>query len=185
VVASTNKRLADLVSEGRFRDDLYFRLSVVRVSIPPLCERREDVPYLIEHFVNRFNAKRGKQIDGLTPAAMELLMRHDFPGNVRELENIIEYAFVLCHGRLIDISHLPEELQAMRHERRAQASGPSKLESAESDAIRAAIDRAGGVLTKAAEELGIHRTSLWRKMRRHGLNATDSQPRAASSRTRR
>ncbi|OFW41425.1 MAG: Fis family transcriptional regulator, partial [Acidobacteria bacterium RIFCSPLOWO2_12_FULL_67_14b] len=116
VVASTNKRLADLVSEGRFRDDLYFRLSVVRLSIPPLVERREDIPYLVEHFVQRFNAKRGKQIGGVTPAVMAILMRHDFPGNARELENIIEYGFVLCHNRLIDIAHLPEELQAGRHE---------------------------------------------------------------------
>jgi PAS domain S-box-containing protein len=184
IVASTNKRLADLVSDGRFRDDLYFRLSVVRVSIPPLCERREDVPYLIEHFVHRFNAKRGKQIGGLTPSAMELLMRHDFPGNVRELENIIEYAFVLCHGRLIDVPHLPEELQAVRHERRAQAGGRSKLDSAEADVIRAAIARTDGVLVRAARELGIDRTTLWRKMKRYGLHAIDYQPRATSPRTR-
>jgi PAS domain S-box-containing protein len=185
VVASTNRRLADLVSEGRFRDDLYFRLSVVRLSIPPLRERREDVPYLIEHFVDRFNAKRGKQIGGLTPAAMELLMRHDFPGNVRELENIIEYAFVLCHDALIDVPHLPEELQAVRHERQAAPAARSRLQTAEADAVRAAVARTGGVLGRAAQELGIDRTTLWRKMKRYGLKATDYRPRPRSPLARR
>ena len=184
VVASTNKRLADLVSEGRFRDDLYFRLSVVRLSIPPLVERREDIPYLVEHFVQRFNAKRGKQIGGVTPAVMAILMRHDFPGNARELENIIEYGFVLCHNRLIDIAHLPEELQAGRHEPHAGPAAASRLEYAEADAVRAAIVRAGGVLGKAAEELGINRTTLWRKMKRHGLTA-DLEPRHALAPARR
>jgi PAS domain S-box-containing protein len=169
VIASTNKRLADLVSDGRFRDDLYFRLSVVRVTIPPLKERREDIPYLVEHFVHRFNAKRGKQIAGLTPAAMEILMRYDFPGNVRELENIIEYGFVLCHNRLIDVPHLPEELQASRHEPSKGTGGGSRLQWAEADTIRAAVARAGGALGKAAAELGIDRTTLWRKMKRYGL----------------
>jgi PAS domain S-box-containing protein len=177
VVASTNKRLAELVSDGRFRDDLYFRLSVVRLTVPPLRERREDIPYLVEHFVQRFNAKRGKHIAGLTPAAMEVLMRHDFPGNVRELENVIEYGFVLCHNRLIDVSHLPEELQPSRHEAREAQSAGSSLQWAEADAIRAAVARADGVLGKAAEELGINRTTLWRKMRRYGLAATDRSPR--------
>jgi PAS domain S-box-containing protein len=112
VVAATNKKLVDLVSEGKFRDDLYFRLSVARLTIPSLRERREDIPYLVEWFVQRFNTKRGKQIAGVTPAVMEVLMRHDFPGNVRELENIIEYGFVLCRDGLIDVRHLPEELQS-------------------------------------------------------------------------
>jgi PAS domain S-box-containing protein len=171
VIASTNKRLADLVSEGRFRDDLYFRLSVVRLSIPSLRERREDIPYLVEHFVNRFNAKRGKQIAGLTPAAMEILMRHQFPGNVRELENIIEYGFVLCHDRLIDVGHLPEELQATRHEPTESSDGSSRLQRAEADAIRTALTRCDGAPGKAAAELGISRTTLWRKMKRLRLTA--------------
>lgn len=169
VVASTNKRLADLVSEGEFRDDLYFRLSVVRLTIPPLRERREDIPYLVEHFVRRFNAKRGKQIAGVTPAVMEILMRHDLTGNVRELENIIEYGFVLCHDRLIDVAHLPEDLQSLRHEPTHATRPTTRLESAEAEAIRAAISHADGALGKAAAELGINRTTLWRKMKRYNL----------------
>jgi len=113
IVAATNRRLAEMVSEGKFRDDLYFRLAVVRLAVPPLSQRRQDIPLLVEHFVKRFNAKRGKKIQGVTPEVMELLMRHDFPGNVRELENIIEYAFVLCHDTLIDLRHLPEDVNPL------------------------------------------------------------------------
>jgi transcriptional regulator with PAS, ATPase and Fis domain len=173
VVAVTNKKLVELVSDRRFRDDLYFRLCVARLSIPCLRERREDIPYLIERFVQRFNAKRGKQIDGVTPAVMEVLMRHDFPGNVRELENIIEYGFVLCHSNMIDIRHLPEELQPSAQQ--PVEAGPSsprfKLEQAEADVLRSALAHTHGSIGKAAEELGVSRTTLWRKMRRFGISA--------------
>jgi PAS domain S-box-containing protein len=184
VVASTNRRLAELVSEGRFRDDLYFRLCVVRLSIPPLRERREDIPYLVDHFVHRFNAKRGKQIAGVTPAVMEILMRHDFPGNAREIENVIEYGFVLCHDRLIDVPHLPEELQASRHDQPERPGSGSGLQWAEADAIQAAITRAGGALGIAARNLGINRTTLWRKMKRYGLIAAEPADCTRSGRAR-
>jgi PAS domain S-box-containing protein len=175
VVAATNKKLVELVSGGGFRDDLYFRLSVARLTIPCLRERREDIPYLIERFVQRFNAKRGKQIDGVTPAVMEVLMRHDFPGNVRELENIIEYGFVLCHGNMIDVRHLPEELQprAQQPARSGHSTPRLKLEQAEADVIRSALTHTRGSIGKAARELGISRTTLWRKMKRFGVSAED------------
>jgi len=175
VVAATNRKLVDLVSEGKFRDDLYFRLSVARLTIPSLRERREDIPYLVEWFVQRFNTKRGKQIAGVTPAVMEVLMRHGFPGNVRELENIIEYGFVLCHDGLIDVRHLPEELQsdAQRSVTESHSSSNSKLKWAEADAIRFALTRSHGSVGKAAEELGISRTTLWRKMKSFGVLAED------------
>jgi PAS domain S-box-containing protein len=175
VVAATNRRLVDLVSEGKFRDDLYFRLSVARLTIPSLRERREDIPYLVDWFVRRFNTKRGKQIAGVTPAVMEVLMRHDFPGNVRELENIIEYGFVLCHDGMIDVRHLPEELQvdAQRSATEGHLSSNSKLKWAEADAIRSALTRSHGSVRKAAEELGVSRTTLWRKMKSFGVLAED------------
>jgi transcriptional regulator with PAS, ATPase and Fis domain len=179
VVAVTNKKLVELVSERRFRDDLYFRLCVARLSIPCLRERREDIPYLIERFVQRFNAKRGKQIDGVTPAVMEILMRHDFPGNVRELENIIEYGFVLCHSNQIDLCHLPEELQP-RAQQPVAADQPSprfKLEQAEADVVRSALAHTHGSIINAAEELGVSRTTLWRKMRRFEISAEDYRQR--------
>jgi PAS domain S-box-containing protein len=175
VVAATNKKLVELVSDGRFRDDLYFRLSVARLTIPSLRERREDIPYLVERFVERFNAKRGKEIAGITPAVMEILMRYDFPGNVRELENIIEYGFVLCHGNMIDVRHLPEELQPpARHRVTDSHSSPRlKLEQAEADVIRSALTHTRGSIGKAAEELGVSRTTLWRKMKRLDVSAED------------
>ena len=175
VVAATNKKLVELVSDGRFRDDLYFRLSVARLTIPSLRERREDIPYLVECFVERFNAKRGKEIAGITPAVMEILMRYDFPGNVRELENIIEYGFVLCHDKLIDVCHLPEEMQPGVHQQvtASRSSPDSELKWAEADVIRAALTRNRGSVGKAAEELGISRTTLWRKMKRFSVSAED------------
>jgi len=179
VVAVTNKKLVELVSDRRFRDDLYFRLCVARLSIPCLRERREDIPYLVERFVQRFNAKRGKQIDGVTPAVMEVLMRHDFPGNVRELENIIEYGFVLCHGNMIDVRHLPEELQqhAQQPVTADESSPKFKLEQAEADVVRSALAHTHGSISKVAEELGVSRTTLWRKMRRFGISAEDYRQR--------
>ncbi len=175
VVAATNKKLVELVSGGGFRDDLYFRLSVARLTIPSLRDRREDIPYLIDRFVQRFNAKRGKQIDGVTPAVMEVLMRHDFPGNVRELENIIEYGFVLCHDNMIDVRHLPEELQPRAQQLVASSDSSPRLqlEQAEADVIRSALTHTRGSIGKAAEELGVSRTTLWRKMKRFGVSAGD------------
>lgn len=176
VVAATNKRLFELVSKERFRDDLYFRLAVVRMTIPPLRERREDIPHLVEHFIRRYNAKRGKQIEGVTPAVMELFMRHDFPGNVRELENLIEYGFVLCHRNRIDIRHLPEEYQADHPaggSLQSVDSGRSPLRRAEEDAIRSVLQQNRGNLGQTARQLGISRTTLWRRMAAYDLDARD------------
>ncbi|MDJ0762067.1 MAG: sigma 54-interacting transcriptional regulator [Myxococcota bacterium] len=178
VVAATNRKLADLVSQGKFRDDLYFRLAVVRLSIPPLRERRGDIPYLVEHFIQRFNAKRGKHISGVTPQVMALFMRHDFPGNVRELENLIEYGFVLCHNRLIDVDHLPEDFrppeQKYNSNNNPHAPTPkgTQLQWAEADTIRHAFERNNGNVGNTAKELGISRTTLWRKMKKYHISAT-------------
>ncbi len=182
VVAATNRKLLELVSQGQFRDDLYFRLAVVRVSIPPLRERREDIPYLVDHFTERFNAKRGTQVVGVTPAVMEIFMRHPFPGNVRELENLIEYGFVLCHGGLIDVKHLPEDVQQMaggqdlrgEMDDARDTSSSSHLMAAEADAIVSALQAANGHLGETCRVLGISRTTLWRKMKKHGIQAKNS-----------
>ena len=173
VVAATNQRLAELVSQGRFRDDLYFRLAVVRLNLPPLAERRCDIPLLVEHFVDRYNTKRDKNIKGVSPEVMEAMMRHDFPGNVRELENLIEFAFVLCHGRTIEMKHLPEDFQVEVHAPRVAqtiAQGPSGLKWAEAEAIQTALKATAGQLARAAAELGISRTTLWRKMKRYKIS---------------
>jgi len=171
IVAATNKNLAELVSLGQFRDDLYFRIAVVKLTIPPLMERRVDIPYLIEHFIERFNAKRGRRIKGVTPEVMAILMRYNFPGNVRELENIIEYGFVLCHNRFIEVGHLPEHLQPRDEAARRVLSGEnaSPLQQGEADTIRIALSQNQGHQGHAAQDLGISRTTLWRKMKKHGI----------------
>jgi PAS domain S-box-containing protein len=171
IVAATNRDLSTLVSQGRFRDDLYFRLAVVRLSIPSLAERREDIPYLVEHFVRRFNAKQGKHIQGVTPSVMNILMRHDFPGNVRELENVIEYAFVLCRNGLIDLCHLPDGVKAAASTRLAAPATAGPLQASEADVIRGAVIRNRGHLGRTARELRVSRTTLWRKMTKHGIDA--------------
>ena len=173
IVAATNQKLAELVSDGKFRDDLYFRLAVVRLTLPPLKERREDIPFLVEHFIQRFNAKRGKNIAGVTPAVMEIFMRYPFPGNVRELENLIEYGFVLCHDRVIDVRHLPEEFQHSSSgtvDLDLSRGTSSKLKWAEADTIRVSLRRWRGHLGKTAKDLGISRTTLWRKMNKYSIS---------------
>jgi transcriptional regulator with PAS, ATPase and Fis domain len=175
VVTSTNRDLATLMGQGKFRDDLYFRLAVVRLSLPPLSERRQDIPLLVDHFIQRYNTRRGKRIQGVTPEVLEIVMRHPFPGNVRELENVIEYCFVLCENGLIDVRHLPDDLQAWA------AASPTPLarapiaplQESEADAVRAALERNGGNRARTAAELQISRTTLWRKLKRYGIRAEE------------
>ncbi|MBE9541603.1 MAG: sigma 54-interacting transcriptional regulator, partial [Proteobacteria bacterium] len=114
IVAATNKDLTELVKRGLFREDLYYRINVVKLTLPPLRERREDIPLLVDHFLERFNRLSGKEIAGVSQEVLSILMAYDFPGNVRELENIIEHATVLCQGGLIESQHLPDYLQPAR-----------------------------------------------------------------------
>jgi len=164
VIVATNRDLAEMVKEGSFRRDLYYRLNVVRLQLPPLRERREDIPLLAQHFVERFNIKQNKEVEGLSPEALALLMECDYPGNVRQLENALEHAFVMCHGRQIRPEHLPRELAA------APAPPPEEsFESAEEGLLRRVLAKHGGKYVEAARELGIHRTTLYRKRRRYQL----------------
>ncbi len=165
VVTATNKDLAELVKRGEFRQDLYYRVNVVKLSLPPLRQRREDIPLLVDHFITRFNRLRGKDITGVSPEVLNILMKHDFPGNVRELENIIEHSFVLCRGKLILPEHLPDYLQPSQ----ARVSPPLTLNELEAQFIVDALRRNGWNRIATAKELGIHQTTLWRKMKRFGI----------------
>jgi len=171
IIAATNKDLSTLVKEGKFRDDLYYRLNVVKIDLPPLSQRREDIPILIDAFIQKFNAKMGKQITGVSDQVLRLLLNHDFPGNVRELENIIEHAFVLCGGNRIDLNCLPKELTEGQEE--MPPSSPLREETpfrkAEAEIIERTLKKYGGNRAKAARELGIERTTLWRKIRKYRL----------------
>jgi len=175
VVTATNRDLSALMSQGEFRDDLFFRLAVVRLFVPPLSQRRQDIPLLIDHFIQRFNARRGKRVQGVTPAVMEILMRHPLPGNARELENVIEYCFVLCHEGTIDVRHLPDELQ-VSVEPGVSSPAPARmlpLAENEAQALREALSNNNGSRSRTAKSLQISRSTLWRKMKRYGIDAPD------------
>jgi len=164
IIAATNRDLEEMVRAGRFREDLYYRLNVMKVELPPLRERRDDIPLLVEHFIQKYNKKMGKEIEGVSEEAMRLLLNHPYPGNVRELENIMEHAFILCKGRIILPEHLPHYLYA-----KTPSLPAASLKEWEREIIKEVLRRSGGNITRAARELGIHRTTLWRKMKRYQL----------------
>jgi DNA-binding NtrC family response regulator len=168
IVTATNKDLAELVEQGAFRRDLYYRINVVKLTLPRLAARREDIPLLAQHFIERFNRLRGKKILGLSHAALSLFMHHDWPGNIRELENAIEHAFILCPAGLIQPQHLPEHLRPA-NQAGLSHSGLTLMEI-EARALWEALERNHWGRLAAARELGIDKNTLRRKLRRYGLN---------------
>lgn len=174
IIAATNRDLMEMMYRREFREDLFFRLNVVRLAIPPLRERREDIPLLIDHSIARINLKQAKQIKKLSPSALKVLLDYDFPGNVRELENIIEHAIILTKGIVIQPRHLPSYLARKDKESNARANLTEKqdlsvLDNIERDLIAQALRRHAGNTAAAAKELRVHRSTLWRKMKRHGF----------------
>jgi PAS domain S-box-containing protein len=172
VLAATNRGLLQMVHEGHFREDLYYRLNVVKLTLPPLAERREDIPLLVSHFVRTRNMEKGREVPGVAPDALELLTQYPFPGNVRELDNIIEHAFILCKDGPIQYQHLPEELRQWHlhkpSERHFEEGGT--LQRGEVAEIVSALQRCGGNRSQTAALLGIHKTTLWRKMKRYNIS---------------
>ena len=168
VVAATNRNLEDLVAQGAFREDLYYRIAVVKIALPPLVERREDIPLLVAHFLSRVCRLQGKRIAGVSPEAMTLLMRHDYPGNIRELENAMEHAVALCRHDEITAECLPASISGGKPAGGA-AHAARTLDEAEAEFLRDALARNGNDREATARELGIHRTTLWRRMKRLGI----------------
>ena len=171
IVAASNKDLSRLVEEGLFRKDLYYRINVVKLELPPLAQRKEDIPLLAEHFIERLNKLRNKNVAGLSQEALAVFMRHDWPGNIRELENVIEYAFILCRDGLIQPKCLPEYLKT--NSCRLVDFGALTLVEAERHAIINALDRNDWRRMAASRELGIDKNTLRRKMKR--LNITSEE----------
>ncbi len=165
VIAASNKPLGALVKAGKFREDLFYRVHVVRLELPPLRERREDLPLLMDHFVARFNRLKGRDIAGLSDAALARLMEHDFPGNVRELENIIEHAFVLCRSGLIELAHLPSHLRGQEDGALSGLPSGLTLAAMEKLLIRDALRRHKGNRAAAARQLGMDVSTLFRKIK--------------------
>jgi len=178
VVVSTNKPLAELVEEGRFRHDLYYRINVLRMVLPPLCNRKEDIPLLIEHFINRFNKLRVKDIHGVSHEALAILTAHDYPGNVRELQNIIEHAFALCPGGMIEPRHLPDELQPSVEVQVLPGQPAATFETAEKQVILGALERNRWNRLAAAKNLGIHKSTFFRKVRSLGIELPEADGRS-------
>ncbi len=167
VIVATNKNLEEAVNANQFRDDLFYRINVVRLELPPLCERKEDIPYLVNHFVDRFNYLTGKNIVGLTQEALTTFMLYDWPGNIRELENSIEHAFVLCRQNFIHREHLPERILPVI-EQLPITSGLT-LKHIEKQAILQTLARNDWKKLKTAAELGIDKNTLRRKIKRFGI----------------
>ncbi|KPK45572.1 MAG: Fis family transcriptional regulator [Nitrospira bacterium SM23_35] len=171
-IAATNREVSDSVNRGQLRQDLYFRLNVISLHIPPLSERRDDIPLLSYFFLKRYSAIMNKNIAEVSEDAMNLLMNYDFPGNVRELENIIERGVALANGNTIEIAHLPEDLRelSIKTFRKKEGKIPS-LEDQEIAYIKWVLNEVGGNKTTAAQILGIDRVSLWRKLKKYGLES--------------
>ena len=160
VIAATNADLKRAIAEGRFREDLYFRINVVAVELPPLCDRPEDIPLLVEHFIAKVRGKIRKPVTQVAPRTLSLLQRYPFPGNVRELQNAIEHAFVMCDGEELRPEHLPVHITD-----EAEISTRPLTGDTERRLIEETLKRHGGNRSAAASELQMHRTTLWRKLK--------------------
>lgn len=171
VIAATARDLTAAVVQGAFRQDLYYRINVVNIKLPPLRERREDIGLLTYHMLGKANARTGKRIENISPAALKLLQEYSFPGNVRELENILERAAALCSGNTIQVAHLPSDLATLQLLPLGGGSRQPllKLDELEEEYIRHVLQLTGGMRTEAAQMLGIDRSSLWRKMKKYGI----------------
>jgi two-component system response regulator PilR (NtrC family) len=191
VLAATNKDLEKEVAAGRFREDLFYRLNVIRIALPPLREREGDLPLLLRQFINRFAEANGKTIDKISPLAMRALLDYPYPGNIRELENVIQLAVTMAEGETIQLADLPARLQqqgsppsrsdvpfaerAQNHSADPDFFGKgvsldAELEAYEQNILRAALEKSGGVQKKAAESLGINYRSLRHRLQKYNLS---------------
>ena len=169
IIAATNVDLKEMVATGRFREDLYYRLKVMEVALPPLRERREDIPLLVEHFIKMFNKKMSRRVDGVSQEVMDVFMTHTFPGNVRELEHALEHAFILCRGPVITLDHLPADIRGAEKSRphgRQQQTGSKQQ-------LLQTLEETDWNVAKAARKLGISRRTLYRKIGKYKIRRPD------------
>ncbi len=170
IITATNRDLLELVGKRSFREDMYYRISVVRIDLPTLSERRDDIPLLVDHFIEKFNVRMDKNIVGVSNEVMEKFMNYGFPGNVRELENLVEHAFVLCHEDQIELRHLPRGFASFQEKKSTPPVRPQRtLQETEAELIRQALRKYHGHRSRTARELGVHKTTLWRKIKKYGL----------------
>ncbi len=183
IIVATNKNLRDLTRRGVFREDLYYRINVIRVQLPPLRRRKEDIPLLVEDFIDRFNRIQRKAIQGINAEALSLLMAHHWPGNIRELANIIERSFIMCNQGFIDIVHLPDELTAHITSTPHGNNVRSAHDLLDAQAIRTALERNNFNRLATAKELGIHKTTLFRRIKKLGIHLPETDGRTSRRQT--
>lgn len=172
IIAATNRNLSEMVNQKSFREDLFYRLNIVKLEIPPLRNRKEDVPLLVEYFIKKLNIKQGKNITGISDDVLRLFMNYGFPGNVRELENLLEHAFVMCQRGEIQVEHLPREFKEILIKTKTDINDvllQSRFKESEAEVVKEALRRNQGFRGKTARELGINPSTLWRKMKRLGI----------------
>jgi PAS domain S-box-containing protein len=178
VIAASNSDLNELVKKGSFRQDLFYRVNVVKLELPPLRRRKEDIPMLVKHFITKFNRLNGKSVSGISHEALAVLISHDYPGNVRELENIIEHALVLCPEGQVGPHCLPDNLRDVIPKQNTQVKMDAALQSVEAQMILDALRRNKYSRLKAARDLGIHKSTLFRKIKMLGIDLPKMDGRA-------
>jgi transcriptional regulator with PAS, ATPase and Fis domain len=184
IIAATNRDLGQMVENGEFRRDLFYRINIIRFQLPPLRERMEDIPLLIERFIKKMNHIKGRSVASVSKETMSLLLAHDYPGNIRELENIIEHGFVLCHEGEIEASHLPaylsqqEDVQATTRMSMEESVGCSEKET-----IVEALKQNNYNRLAAAKELGVHKSTLFRKIKKYQITLPEIDGRSGRKET--
>lgn len=169
IIAATNHDLSNLVQEKKFREDLYYRVNVVGIKLPPLRDRMEDIPILVDHFIARFNRLQKKDVTGISNEALSCLMSYTFPGNIRELENIIERAFVICCSGMIKLHHLPESLRSIPYIDYPNQQDNMTFKQMEKSFLLTALRNNNWNRAQTARQLGIHKTTLYRKIKSLGI----------------
>jgi len=170
LVSATNQNLERLIETQRFREDLYFRINVFPMICPPLRDRVEDIPMIIQNFIPQNAVKSGKKISGLTPDAMGKMIAYSWPGNVRELRNAIEYAFVLCPGKHIDFQHLPPKISGESMACPDPAAVPKSVDRQKKEALITALRKTGGNQSEASRILGVSRVTVWKQIKKYGID---------------
>jgi PAS domain S-box-containing protein len=173
VIAATNTNLLEEVHKGRFRKDLYYRINVIQLVLPPLRERKEDIPLLVNHFIKKYNSLQNKNIAGIADEALACLMAYDYPGNIRELENIIERSFILCKSRVVREEHLPEPVCTSRSIDYSRHTETITMKDMEAIFLTNALRRNKWNRLQTARELGIHKSTLYRKIKSLGITIAD------------
>jgi transcriptional regulator with PAS, ATPase and Fis domain len=171
VVTATNQNLQEKIKLGEFREDLYYRLKVVEINLPPLRERKEDIPLLVKHFINKFNKKLNKEIEAISSDVQKVFMDYPWPGNVRELEHAMEHAFILCRQKTITVNHLPHVFKEFVGTKKPPYEN---MKVNESQAILQTLKRTGWNKVMAAHLLGISRRSIYRKIKEYKIKMQDS-----------